>query len=138
MAGIRETAMGIGKEDKIPKKTQSSFEDYGIYGGKGYSSENFHDDDEEYIPYKSKKKTSKGEIVIKMVITDNEIGPVAEETYNYDFKKVEMKAKEIAYDRIIKLTGKDIEKKYCMSMSADFNDQADLEITTFLIPNITI
>lgn len=140
MAGIRETAMGIGKEDKIPKKTQSSFDDYKEYKtyGKGYEEGiygGYYDDEEEYITH-SKKKKQKGEITIKMTITDEEIGDIAKETYNYDFKKVEMKAKEIAYDKIIKLAGKNIEKEYCMSISADFDDQANLEITTFLIPNI--
>lgn len=132
MKGIREAAMSTESETPSttwPKaKTPSLFDknfDSDRYDGSYYGSS-----------YSGKTYTPpvEGLITISLSIPTSKIGNVADDTHPaYDWNKAQIKAEEIAYDRVEELLGKNYESKY--SLGFDVTDSYDeYEVTITLSP----
>jgi hypothetical protein len=116
---IREQVLST---DETPKKKQSSFYDDEDYrGGENYSYERLGND---YPPesYKipSYKKLQPGQLEITTRIENESIGIFADFNSNeYNCLKAAKAAKEIAYDRIVALAGKDFISKYSIEFETE-------------------
>ncbi|MCX6722721.1 MAG: hypothetical protein NT094_01475 [Candidatus Staskawiczbacteria bacterium] len=124
--GIREMAMSQEPEAK------PLFGEYRPYPSQ-YGEYNPRYDGE--YEYKEEKEPT-NLISIKMIVTYEELGPefdMDNELYSYEPEKAELKAKEIAYDRLVNFTQKGFESKYSMTIEAT-DSYTEYEIEIILTP----
>ena len=132
--GIRQLAMSPEPEEKtVP---EPSYRDYGGYKPYPSYSENDYgryDGNYDGSKYKEEKEIEdrKDLITIRLNITYREIGKTFfdEDNIPYDNNKIEIRVKELAYDRIIRLVGKGFESKYSIELeTSDCYDDYEVEI----------
>lgn len=133
MKGIREAAMSK-EEQLIPRypSRQTSLYDYGEYNP---TLAEIRRDEAEYENYDfNDGPINKDQIIISLIIENEALGNIENDFTNdgYDWEAVEMKAKEIAYDRIKELLNKDFESKY--EASYQIEQGLEIEATVTLTP----
>ena len=149
MVGIREAAMGSEEEPtpSWPSHTQpykpitrsgSLFED-----NDGYDYNYDEGVRQPVLPYTPLKtnytpagytKEDYEKITILITIESKSMGKIGDwHDHNYDEKKAETKAIEIAYDRVEELLGKNYESKFVVAFSA-YEGTNEFEITVTLTP----
>jgi hypothetical protein len=86
---------------------------------------------------KKEDKEDKSLITISMIINRKEMGPkydMDNEAYDYDYEKEDNKAKEMSYDRLLKMLGPDFTAVYEIQKIEVDNGYEDITVTTVLKP----
>lgn len=145
MKGIREAAMG--SPDPEPKaynpSQRSLLDDYDDYGAWPYNSKEAYKPPAK--PYskalndqtiaKFKKENIK-RIQINLIVTVDELGNIGDEnSEEYNWNKAQLKAEQIAYDRIDTMLKENWLTKYSLENFETYDDGDEYEITATLIPN---
>ena len=126
MKSIRNLTMGTKEEEPTYPTKQASipYDDQTDYNNNYPNPSNSKDH----------STTETKEYKISMIINNDEIGDIANESdIAYDELSADNKSLEIAYDRIEKLLGKGYESKYSISFKS-FAGYSEYEIEATLIP----
>ena len=128
MKGIREAAMSTAPDE--PEYPSAPLYP-SAYKQQKHNSSLF---DYDNYPPRSYKAPVKGVIEIKLSISADELGSVADETASgYDWNKAQNKAEEKAYDRIEELLGKGFDGKFSLEFNV-YDDGVEYEVSCVLTP----
>lgn len=129
--------MAMSQEEEKKEPDNSGFRSYPYsdhprYGIDRTRYDGFYDASKYKENEKAEEEALKS-IKITFNVSYKDLGPESDmdnEAYQYDTVRDEMKAKEIAYDRLTELVKKDFSSKYVMHIEAtDQYDAYEVEIT---------
>ena len=133
MRGIREAALS-SEPEYIPPKHFLLGDDYYGYDYLKPKEKTKGLFDYDNYPAKSYKAPVKGVIEIKLSVSANELGPVADETTSqYDWNLAQNKAEQTAYDKIQELLGKDFDSRFSIEFNT-YDDGESYEVSCILTP----